>query len=1143
MKKPLLRASRILFLFSLLTGSSFAQDLWTPVEKTGFGDNSNHTAHVMRTFKGNIYAGIGDYTGILYSSQTGNMGTWTNTFTAPYVVSIDDIASTADGAGYMYISAYAYGGDFPKVYRSVDGLSWAPFYNAQSRVNHIIAFKGLGTTDSIYTFEDGSFGTLIKRAPYNVMDPLDTLGGTWDTVMDFAAASPYTFVKCKAIHNGKLYIGTSNGGTLWSSDNGTTWLQNINAGTGFGDGTNNTISALESFGGYLYAATNNYTTGTQIWRSNDDITWTIVAQYPGYDEITDFEVAGGQLWASARPASTGTPQILRTSDGLSYTLSSDDGFGDLNNQGYYGNFCVFGNNIFYACENYGYAPVSALAETRGIGYSSGAQIWRSCLVVPPTISIGADQVVCQGTPASFNADPGFTAYLWEDGTTTQSLSTFLAGAHHVIATDVNGCDAMDTASLSLLPVPDATLINPAPVSTVCAGSSVSVSGSAVSNVRIPQTPVSRVCSVPINYSLGNTFDTMAVTGITECSCTSLYSVTIDSLYHQYDGDVSIALYSPSGYFINIVSGAYGSNFIGTEFVMSGTGYPGNIGSAPYTGQFLPADPYSSLTGSATGNWIIQLNDNYITDNGTLRGWTLKFTVADSILTYSWNPGTGVSISSSLNTAIVPPATSSYILTTTNSVGCTDKDTLSFFVPSITVATTGDSICYGMSTTLTSDGTASTAWTPSGSLSSSTGSSVIAMPLTSTMYYASDIIAGCAAADSVLITVNAPIVPDAGSDKSICFGDSTGISGSATGGTPPYSFLWSGGVVSFPGSYTLVGPASTTTYNFFVTDAFSCTTSDSSTITVAPSTDVYGHVGASGGVNVAGSNVLLYKYYPVLTHFDTVQTTVTDASGNYHFSSVNHDDYLIEVFPAASYTTMVPTYYGNKFMWDSATVVNHYCAVDDTLDITMIEDLVLAAGPGYLHGRIVEDTGYVRVPGDPVPGVDVKLGRNPGGQLVTSGQTDGNGEYEFMNVPYGNYTVYVDIPGLGRDSSYTFTVDSVNSVYNYLDYIVDSTTIYIVPNAGVGVHDIAIAEDKFNVYPNPSKGNATIEYTINSDTEVSLGIYNLLGVKVADLINTHQQAGTYKYAISDKNSGLRSGVYFVALVTNGKTAIHKIIITE
>ena len=164
-------------------------------------------------------------------------------------------------------------------------------------------------------------------------------------------------------------------------------------------------------------------------------------------------------------------------------------------------------------------------------------------------------------------------------------------------------------------------------------------------------------------------------------------------------------------------------------------------------------------------------------------------------------------------------------------------------------------------------------------------------------------------------------------------------------------------------------------------------------------------------------------------------------------------------------------------------------------------------------------------------------------MVTTTTTDGNGEYSFSSVPYGDYTVYVDIPGLARDSSYTFSVDSANYIYNYLDYTVDSTTIHYVPNAGVSVQDIpASASNNLSIYPNPSKGDATIEYVLEKEGDVSLNLYNVLGMKVKALAETHQQAGTYKCTISGRD-GLRPGVYFVSLLTGGKTSTQRIIITE
>jgi hypothetical protein len=221
-------------------------------------------------------------------------------------------------------------------------------------------------------------------------------------------------------------------------------------------------------------------------------------------------------------------------------------------------------------------------------------------------------------------------------------------------------------------------------------------------------------------------------------------------------------------------------------------------------------------------------------------------------------------------------------------------------------------------------------------------------------------------------------------------------------------------------------------------------------------------------------------------------------------------------------------------------------MNDTFNIITVEELG-STGPGYLQGIVREDLGFGRAPGDPIPGVDVKLGRNPGGALVTNTTTDGNGVYSFSNVAYGDYTVYADIPGLGRDSSYTFTVDSTNDSYLNLDYYVDSTVIYIVNNITTGTANNLSAQNAsntFNVYPNPANGFASVEYTITNDAVISLGVYNVLGVKVIDLAEEKQISGTYKYKINNEgHSGLTNGVYFVSLSINGKSSILRLVINE
>lgn len=1145
MKISLLRLKTVLFLFVLSLNGIFAQDTWTPSNK-GINLNWDHHVNLLHPFKGNLYAAVGSDTGVLYSSATGNLGSWTSGFGQGFY-SFNAINSTNEGAGYMYASAYGFSMS-PTVFITTDGSAYNPFYYGSSTINHIVPFKGLGTVDSIYLIEDLAFGSIISRAPYNANDPLDTLS-TFDTVLNFDGLSTFTQIRCTALHNGALYFGTNNGATIWKSTDGTTWLQNIWVGNGFGNPNNAEITAMQSFGGYVYAGTFNYSDGAQIWRSSNDTAWTMVAQYPSYERITDFEVAGGKLYASMEGNSSVRGSIVKTLDGFTFLTSDSLGFGIAGNTGHLGCFATFGNNLYYGSENYytggALAPAGG-TEVRGGGSSTGGQIWRHCLGVQPSLNLGNDSTICSSANILLNAGSA-TAFYWNDSSTTQTMlatGNVNGSLYYCYATASNGCDAVDSVVVSSVPNPTMTITSPLVAGgiTICQGDSVQVAGSVNSNIRIAQAPIHKTSNVPIAYSLGNTYDTINVTGLTECSCTALYSVTIDSLYHQYNSDVAIGLYSPSGFFINLVNNIGGTNYFGTEFNMTAAATPGASASSPYTGQFAPQDPFTSLTGSASGNWIIQTNDNYSLDDGVLKGWTLRFSVADTIISYSWSSTAGLSSTTTLATTITPPASNLYTVTATNSVGCTDDFDINITVPTIAMTVADDSICYGSATSLSGNGP-NNYWSPVPAVSAAIGTVVTTTAMASTMYYLMDTINGCVVTDSAMLFVD-PSFAITSSAPTICFGDTALAYSVGSGGTMPCVWYWSDGSNNYSNDSIVVTPAATTSYTITATDAIGCTAGDITSIGVTPSTDIYGSVVTPGAIVVEMSNVVLYRYEGTLMHFDTVQVVTTDASGQYHFSSVNHGDYLIEVFPlVASYPTLVPTYYGDHFLWDSASVIMHGCGMNDTLNIIAVEETSFGTGPGFLHGRIVEGDGFERIPGEPIPGIDVKLGRNPGGQMVTNTQTDSNGEYSYSNVSYGAYTVYVDIPGMGRDSSYTFTVDSANTYFPYLNYIVDSTTIYIVPDAGIGVNDLAANQMTFNVYPNPSKGNVTIEYNLLEDASVSLGIYNVLGIKITDVSSGDQAAGKYKYNLTEQNKQLSSGVYFVTLIVNGKVNIHKIIITE
>ena len=127
------------------------------------------------------------------------------------------------------------------------------------------------------------------------------------------------------------------------------------------------------------------------------------------------------------------------------------------------------------------------------------------------------------------------------------------------------------------------------------------------------------------------------------------------------------------------------------------------------------------------------------------------------------------------------------------------------------------------------------------------------------------------------------------------------------------------------------------------------------------------------------------------------------------------------------------------------------------------------------------------------------------------------------------TTVADLNSDGNDE--ILAIDG-NTLYIYhLDYFVDidqpatiPKTTFLQPN-----------------YPNPFNASTTIEYGLDSDQQVTIDIYDLLGRKVETLVDEPKPAGLYR-AIWDAGE-LPSGMYFCRIVTDSYSKTRKMMLLK
>lgn len=289
---------------------------------------------------------------------------------------------------------------------------------------------------------------------------------------------------------------------------------------------------------------------------------------------------------------------------------------------------------------------------------------------------------------------------------------------------------------------------------------------------------------------------------------------------------------------------------------------------PFTYSWLPPtdlscttclSPVSSATVSAS--YVLSVTDSLgcvITDTATiLRGEIMIAPIPDAFfcngesvtlaanitgagypLTYSWSPASGLSCADCQSPVATPMETTSYMVTVTNSLGCTVTENVLIVPDYYTLTVPNDLVvCVDIAVPLTIATTATSpttqVWTPATGLNNSTEKTVIANAEGDVTYVVTvtDSL-GCSLTDSVRIgrnTLKIYSVPD----KVICGAEQVTIARAATFDAYPVSYSWTPAedLDCATCEVPIASPEKTTTYVMVATDETGCMVTDSVTINV------------------------------------------------------------------------------------------------------------------------------------------------------------------------------------------------------------------------------------------------------------------------------------------------------------------------
>ncbi|MHC1731146.1 MAG: PKD-like domain-containing protein [Bacteroidales bacterium] len=697
-------------------------------------------------------------------------------------------------------------------------------------------------------------------------------------------------------------------------------------------------------------------------------------------------------------------------------------------------------------------PSATTTYTVTVTDANGCQTTASIeVIVAPVlnVTVSADDYnigTCPASDAQLTAsasggEPGYT-YLWSPATglsdatiANPTAKPAVTTSYTVLVTDVNGCTATASLTITVAPVLAATATVSDPNIGTCPTSQttldVIVTGGEPGYTYLwaPATGLSDVTSkTPTAKPAVTTTYTVTVTDNNGCQTTAPVIVTVlpDLVVTATADDLLIGTCPTS-------RSNLGATVTGGE-----AGY--TYSWAPATGLNNPnvsnpiAKPSISTTYTVT---VTDANGCQASDDITVTvapELTVSATADDEILstcptsvaqitatalggeelaaggyTWSWAPSTGLSATNIPNPVAKPASTTTYTVTVTDANGCTAVNTITIEVrpPLTAIATATDYLigsCPASTTTLDVNVTGGElpyiySWVPAASLSDATVKSPVAKPAVNTTYTVTVTDAnGCTVTATVSINIAPPLAATAAVDDDpigACPSSVAHLSTTVSGGEGGYTYLWNnaGTLDDATRANPTAKPAVSTLYTVTVTDANGCQTTAQVQVNVAPDLTVT----ATADDDIIGA-----------CPTSVAMLTATGAGGELLLSG----DYIYNWSPAAGLNyTNVQSPMAKPAVTTTYTVTitdRNGCTASDQITITVMPPIALTTTPVVYAG------GYnVSCNGASDGAIDLEVA---GGEVPFAYAWSG---------PSGFTSTAQDISGL-RAGTYTVTVTDANN---------------------------------------------------------------------------------------------------------------------